>query len=266
MRFSGFVNIRRMQILQITDPHLYGNASGNLRGVETDSSLRTVLDAAFAAAHDYAAILVTGDLVQDDPSGYLRFASILGNQRVPVLCLPGNHDEPEAMRHALDRAPFQYCGTWSAEGWQFIMLNSYDAGHVGGRLTAGELARLDAALARSPAHALVSLHHHPVTMGSRWLDGIGLANADEFWQVIDAHRHVRGISWGHVHQSFEAERNGVRLFATPSTCAQFLPHSDRYAVDSRPPAYRVIDLRADGRIDTEVRWIEPLRVFQAVAR
>ena len=39
-----------MQILQITDPHLYGSASGRLRGVETDSSLRTVLDDAFAAA------------------------------------------------------------------------------------------------------------------------------------------------------------------------------------------------------------------------
>ena len=29
-----------MQILQITDPHLYGSASGALRGVETDASLR----------------------------------------------------------------------------------------------------------------------------------------------------------------------------------------------------------------------------------
>jgi Icc protein len=73
-----------MQILQITDPHLYGNASGNLRGVETDSSLRNVLDAALAETAEYAAILVTGDLVQDDPSGYLRFKSILGDQKVPV--------------------------------------------------------------------------------------------------------------------------------------------------------------------------------------
>jgi Icc protein len=255
-----------MQILQISDPHLYGNASGNLRGVETDSSLRNVLDAAFGASGEYAAILVTGDLVQDDPTGYLRFVSILGQQRVPVLCLPGNHDEPEAMRHALARAPFQYCGTCVIDAWQFIMLDSYDPGHVGGRLTADELARLDAALARSPAHALVCLHHHPVDMGSRWLDGIGLANADEFWRVIDAHRHVRGIAWGHVHQSFDGERNGVQLFATPSTGAQFKPHSDRYAVDTRPPAYRVFDLHADGGIHSEVRWIEPVRAVQAAAR
>ena len=253
-----------MQILQITDPHLYGNASGNLRGVETDSSLRNVLDAAFKTA-GYAAVLVTGDLVQDDPAGYLRFKSILAERRIPVLCIPGNHDEPEAMRHSLCHAPFQYCGTHVLGAWQFIMLDSYDPGHVGGRLDADELARLDATLAGSPAHALVCLHHHPVATGSRWLDDIGLANAAEFWQVIDAYPHVRGVAWGHVHQSYDGERNGVRLFSTPSTGAQFLPHSDRYAVDSRPPGYRIFDLHPDGRIQTEVRWIEPVRVGQAAA-
>ena len=50
------------------------------------------------------------------------------------------------------------------------MLDSYDPGHVGGRLTAQELERLDRALADSPAHAMVCLHHHPVEMGSRWID------------------------------------------------------------------------------------------------
>jgi 3',5'-cyclic-AMP phosphodiesterase len=255
-----------MQILQITDPHLYGNAGGNLRGVETDSSLRTVLDEAFATNIDYSAILVTGDLVQDDPSGYLRFKSIFCSLQKPVLCIPGNHDEPDAMRHSLEHEPFQYCGTRTIGSWQFIMLDSYDPGHVGGRFTAAELGRLDAALANSAAHALVCLHHHPVGMDSRWLDGIGLANAEEFWRVIDAYPHVRGIAWGHVHQAYDGERNGVRLMGTPSTCAQFLPKSDRYALDSRPPAYRRMELHDDGRIHTEVRWVEPLSMRPAVAR
>lgn len=260
-----------MRILQITDSHLYGNASGSLRGVETDSSLRTVLDDAFAhgasaQAPDYSAVLVTGDLVQDDPSGYLRFKSILGGLRTPVLCVPGNHDEPEAMHRSLCGEPFQYCGSYAIGAWQFIMLNSYDPGHVGGRLASSELARLDAALATSPAHALVCLHHHPVAMGSHWLDGIGLANADEFWRIIDAHANVRGVVWGHVHQCYDAERHGVRLLATPSTGAQFLPKSDRYAVDSRPPAYRRFDLHADGAIHTEVRWVESSGTHRAAAR
>jgi Icc protein len=255
-----------MQILQITDPHLYGSASGRLRGVETDSSLHAVLDDAFARVPDYAAVLVTGDLVQDDSSGYLRFRSVFGNIKKPVLCVPGNHDEPEAMRRELAGPPFQICGSHEAEGWQFIMLDSYDPGHVGGRLTAAELERLDATLAASPKHAMVCLHHHPIVMGSRWLDTVGLAAPEEFWRVIDAHAHVRAVVWGHVHQVYDGRRGDVRLFATPSTGAQFLPQSDRYVVDSRPPAYRLFDLGWDGRIDTEVHWIESLPMRQSVAR
>src|ERR1700719_3914346 len=139
-----------MQILQITDPHLYGSAAARLRGVETDSSLRAALDDAIARVPDYAAMLVTGDLVQDDISGYLRFRSYFGSIKKPVLCIPGNHDEPEAMRKELSGAPFQICGTHEVDGWQFIMLDSYDPGHVGGRLCPSELARLDDALSRSP--------------------------------------------------------------------------------------------------------------------
>ena len=255
-----------MQILQITDPHLYGSATGKLRGVETDSSLHAVLDDAFARVPDYAAMLVTGDLVQDDGSGYLRFRSIFGNIKKPVLCIPGNHDEPEAMRRELKGAPFQICGTHEAEGWQFIMLDSYDPGHVGGRLTPNELARLDTALASSSKHAMVCPDHHPITMGSRWLDTVGLTEPEAFWRVIDSHPQVRAVVWGHVHQVYDGRRGDVRLFATPSTGAQFLPKSDRYAVDTRPPAYRHFNLHADGRIDTAVHWIESSPMRQSLAR
>jgi Icc protein len=254
-----------MQILHITDPHLYGSATGRLRGVETDPSLHAVLDDAFARVPDYRAVLVTGDLVQDDKSGYLRFRSLFGALTKPVLCIPGNHDEPEAMRKELAGAPFEICGAHEIGDWHFIMLDSYDPGHVGGRLTKTELARLDAALARSPKHAMVCLHHHPIAMGSRWLDSVGLADPGEFWRIIDAHAHVRAVVWGHVHQDFDGKRGDVRLFATPSTGAQFLPQSDRYAVDSRPPAYRTFELHADGRIETSVRWVEYVAARHAAA-
>ena len=254
-----------MQILQITDPHLYGNADGKLRGVETDASLRSVLDEAFAQVPDYSAVLVTGDLVQDDPSGYLRFRSIFGNVKKPVLCIPGNHDEPEAMRAELAQAPFQICGTY---------VERRLAVHHAGQLRPGPCRRAsdDARTPPSRSHVgkiirtrMVCLHHHPIDMDSRWLDSVGLANADEFWRVIDSHPQVLAIAWGHVHQEYDGMRGGVRLFATPSTCAQFLPKSERYAVDSRPPAYRRFELRPDGDIISEVRWVESMPMCRAAA-
>jgi Icc protein len=246
-----------MQILQFTDPHLFGRADGKLRGVTSDASLRAVLDDALAEFPDYSALLVTGDLVQDDATGYSRFRSHFGGLKRPVLCIPGNHDHPEAMRRELAAPPFAVCGAHRFGTWQLIMLDSMDPGEVGGRLVQAELARLDRDLAHfGHLHTMVCLHHHPIAMGSSWIDGIGLANSDEFWRVIDSHPQVRGVVWGHVHQVYDGARGGVRLFATPSTGAQFLPASNQYALDSRPPAYRSFRLHADGRIESEVRWVE----------
>ena len=82
-----------LRLTQFTDPHLYGNESESLRGVPTLPALRAAL--AHARARDWPpdALLVTGDIVQDDPGGYAHFRSVFGGLGLPVLCLPGNHDE-----------------------------------------------------------------------------------------------------------------------------------------------------------------------------
>ena len=43
-----------------------------------------------------------------------------------------------------------------------------------------------------------------------------------------------------------SSRNGVRYLTTPSTCFQFLPAVDNFAVDTRPPGFRWLDLVPDG--------------------
>ena len=251
--------MRRMselRLIQFTDPHLYADESGALRGVMTLPALRRTL--AHAQARDWPAdaILVTGDLVQDDPGGYANFVKVFGQLAAPVYCLPGNHDEPVAMRKALSQPPFVLGGFVDMGAWRIVLLDSCVPGAADGRLSDAALAALDAALTGAAGrHALVCLHHHPVPMSSRWLDRVGLQNAAELFRVIDAHRNVRALLWGHVHQSYDGLRRNVRLLGTPSTCAQFLPHSDEFAVDPRPPAYRTLSLRADGTLLTEVVWV-----------
>ena len=95
-----------LRIVQFTDPHLYGSENESLRGVPTLPALRAAL--AHARARDWPphALLVTGDIVQDDPGGYSHFRRVFAGLGLPVLCLPGNHDEPEAMRRELAGEPF----------------------------------------------------------------------------------------------------------------------------------------------------------------
>lgn len=246
-----------VRLIQFTDPHLYREETGMLRGVATYPALMSTLASARARDWPVDGILVTGDLVQDDPGGYALVRRAFGGLGQPVYCLPGNHDLPEVMRREL-REPFRLGGHVDLGAWRLILLDSTVPGCAGGRLSSGTLAELDAALAGAPErHALVCLHHHPVAMSSRWLDRVGLANPEELFRVLDAHRNVRAVLWGHVHQSFDGLRRHVRLLGTPSTCTQFLPHAEEFAIDPRPPAYRTLELRPDGTLDTEVVWLEP---------
>lgn len=247
-----------LRILHITDPHLHAERTGRLRGVATDDTLVRCLDHAFATGRRPDAVLATGDLVQDESrAGYERFRELLGGRGVPVYCLPGNHDDPAVMRDVLRTTPFQYCGVARHGPWTLILLDTFARGDDGGRLAAAELERLDRVLAEDPAgHCLVALHHHPVPMGSAWLDSVPLRNATEFLAVCDRHPRLRAVVWGHVHQASDGQRGTVRLLSTPSTCAQFRPRAARFTLDDLPPAYRWLELRADGTIDTSAVWVE----------
>lgn len=254
-------NMSQLRLIQFTDPHLYGNETESLRGVQTAPALAHALARARARDWPVDAVLVTGDIVQDDPAGYAHFRRLLRNAGAPVLCIPGNHDDPEALRRELDCEPFVVGGQFDLGPWRVVLLDTWVAGSAAGRLSAASLTQLDQALRTAAGrHALVCLHHHPVSMSSSWLDAVGLRNAADFWKVLDRHHNVRAVLWGHVHQCFDALRGDVRLLATPSTCAQFMPGSEEFALDSLPPAYRTLQLRADGTLTTEVVWVEECAV------
>ena len=260
--------VSTVRLTQFTDLHLYGDENGRLRGVNTLASLSAALEHARQGPWPPDALLVTGDLVQDDPGGYAHFRRLFGSLSLPVLCLPGNHDHPETMRRELSRSPFVTGGHADLGLWRIVLLDSVVPGCAGGTLSAASLAALDTVLAQAGNRpALVCLHHQPVPMASRWLDQVGLTHAADFLAVIDRHPNVRGVVWGHVHQSFDTLRNGVRLLATPSTCAQFRPRSEQFAVDERPPGYRMLQLKPDGSIVTEVIWtnVSPARSAVSVA-
>lgn len=248
-----------LRLLHITDTHLFARAEGRLRGVDTFRTLARVLDHAAADSRPPDAILVTGDLSQDEtPEAYERFRTLLSAPGTPVWCLPGNHDAPALMREVLCAPPFRVGGTIAAGNWCVTLLDSYVSGDNGGRLAPGELEGLDAVLRENRGrHTLVALHHHALPLNSRWLDALGLYNADELLAIIDRSREVRCVVAGHVHQASAVSRNDVQFLTTPSTCFQFLPCADNFAVDTRPPGYRWLDLMADGAVGTEVVWVDP---------
>ena len=245
-----------VRLLQFTDLHLCAEGSGRVKGVETAATFARCLQHARANHSPVDAVLLTGDLVQDDSRAYLELAALMATEPGPVHCLPGNHDLPAEMEALLGRPPFDMAPVQRYGDWTLLQLDSAVAGAAHGHLSAESLGFLDDALARfADSHVLVVLHHQPVPIGSAWLDSIGLMNGPELLQAVARHRNVRGMLWGHVHQSFDGMHGGVAMMSTPSTCFQFVPGRDDFAIDERPPGYRWLHLYPDGRIDTRVVWV-----------
>ena len=256
MRFGHIPN-DPLRVLHLTDPHLFADQHGELRGAVTYASLQRVI--AHYLAGDWQADLValTGDVIQDDSAeAYAHCRNLLVELDRPIICVPGNHDVRSLMRDALNDAPFTYCGSLDFGNWLLVSVDSCAAGRAGGAIRDDEISRVQHIIAGSDAeHVIVCLHHPPVPMQSAWLDSVGLDNGAAFLSRLADTGRVRTTIFGHVHQAYDRYHDGIRVIATPSTCRQFLPLADEFAVDDKPPAYRRIALGPGGDIDTEVIWV-----------
>ena len=244
-------------LVQLTDSHLFADADVSLLGLNTAQSLQQVVDKARAEQGQVDLLLGTGDLAQDGSvAAYQRFRQVSELLCANARWLPGNHDRLAQMREATVQTrlldPVLDIGNW-----RIILLNSQVPGATPGYLEEEQLQLLARAVSEAPQrHHLVCLHHHPVPVGSEWIEPIGLRNAKEFWAVLDRFPQVRAVLWGHIHQPFDRVHNGVRLLATPSTCVQFTPGSTDFDVSGEAPGYRWLRLHPDGALDTGVSRLD----------
>lgn len=239
-------------VLHLTDTHIAASEDYALKGVGVRRSLTRILaDCARQGQPDL--LLATGDLAQDGSEAAYRWLAETLEPTVPRLaCLAGNHDDPVHLAAVLPM-PKQLL----LEGWRIILLHTPIPDAEGGCLADSELVFLDEALAAPPMPTLIALHHPPLSLGSRWLDTIGLENAGDFWRLVEHRHQVRAVLFGHAHQAFDTLRGSIRLLGTPSTCAQFRPHADAFALDTLPPGYRTLALHADGQLETAVHYLPP---------
>lgn len=247
-----------LKILHVTDPHLFAEAGGALRGTVTNESFEAVLRHVEASGWRADLVVMTGDVVQDDSRGaYERFRDLVAPLGLPVYCVPGNHDIPALMREVLGAEPFHYCESGVHGSWLVAGVDTVVEGSAGGRVAASELDRIGRLLETTAAeHALACLHHPPLPVGSRWLDRVGLENGPEFLETIAESGKVRAVLFGHAHQAFEGAFGAIRVIGTPSTCTQFEKGSDEFAVSGHPPAYRRLALHANGAVDADLVWVD----------
>ena len=239
-----------LRVVQVSDCHVSSDPDTDYRGVMAGSTLESLLPAILKFDPDL--LLLTGDVSEDaSPESYGRVSAMLSSIDVPVLALPGNHDNPRVMARCFPRGPWDGPLFYAHENWHFVLLDSTRPGEICGFLDGGHLEGLRQGLARSRAeHLLVALHHQPVEVGSPCFDRYPLQAPERLLEILEKEPRVRGIAWGHIHQHYSSEYHGIRMLGSPSSAANTRPGTERFTLDESGPACRWMVLGQDGVIQT----------------
>lgn len=243
-----------VRVLQITDTHLFANPQETMRGCATAQTLNQVIRAIQPLCPTLDALLLTGDLSQDEtPESYRRLYEMIAPLSVPTYWIPGNHDDFHTMGTILNQPPFQSQKTVNLGNWTLILLNTQEPRQVAGRLSPNSLTWLEEQLKQGRDRpTLLVMHHPPCRIESAWMDDLRLQNSQDFYQVIDSHPQVKGVVFGHIHQAFEAIRRQIPYLGSPSTCIQFKPQTPTLVLDDGGPGCRLLTLQADGHLEAQV--------------
>lgn len=247
-----------VRLLQITDTHLFADCERDLLGVQTVRSYEAVIEHASQYISKCAAVLCTGDLTQDhSQASYQFFSDKIKQLDMSCFWLPGNHDMQSVMLPSLLEQGLAQAKQIVSEHWQIILLDSQVEGVPHGHLSEQQLNFLEEKLQEYPEkHALIAVHHHILPVGSAWLDQHILKNNEQFIKLISLFKQVKAVLSGHVHQAFDVVQDGVRYLTSPSTCIQFKPKSNDFALDDKAPGYRHLVLRKSGDLVTQVERIK----------
>jgi Icc protein len=249
-----------VSIAQITDIHLFANERQELLGMSTKESLCAVIEQLRNLGSELDLLLLTGDISGDgSPESYDNLQNLLHPLQIPTYSLPGNHDCAIAMEEVLNLKLFSRRKSFERGGWNFILLNSCVPQQVHGYLSLETLDWLDSQLTiMDEKPTLIAVHHPPFFVNSHWLDSTSLQNSEDFFAIVDHYPQIKLVICGHIHQEFQYQRHHIHYLATPSTCVQFQPNSQNFALDNRQPGFRQLKLYPNGTWES---WVERVPYF-----
>lgn len=169
-------------------------------------------------------VLFTGDLVNDGrPEQYAHLRELIAPLRLPYCLMPGNHDDPDALRAAFPHhaagTTHPRCDELIETAVRLVLLDSSRGPAPGGWLDDAQLAWLEGVLdADQATPTVVALHHPPFATGIDHMDAMALDDhsAAALAAIIGRHRHVERVLCGHIHRSITTRFAGTIAMTVPS--------------------------------------------------
>ena len=178
----------------------------------------------------------------------------------PVLCVAGNHDVLDIMQ--MVNLPIEpiILGDWMLVGF-----DSHEDEAPSAKVEQTDLAKFTRHVHLHPQaqHLLMATHHPVFEIGCPWLDRDRIQQPVELVQQLFnmTDKRLRGVVFGHIHQEaygvvdLPEVNQGIPAWAVPSTCFQFAPQTQNFAIDDKNPGYRWLQLHEDGRITSQVERV-----------
>ncbi|NUT92494.1 MAG: phosphodiesterase [Saccharothrix sp.] len=235
----------------LSDTHFDGGARATARA-------RRVLEYLNGLPGPLDAILVSGDIADHGLTSEYELAREHLTSKVPVLVLPGNHDDRGNFRRVLlggaGDAPVNQVE--KIGDVVFALCDSSIPGRADGLLDDGTLDWLDDVL-RQGAPTFVCFHHPPVTVHSPGIDSIRQFGEDRLAAVLARHDNVVGVLCGHAHTGAASTFAGLPLRVAPGVVnTLLLPWESDEVIDlDLPPAVAFHVLSDDLRLTTHYRVV-----------
>ncbi|MEC3955189.1 metallophosphoesterase [Nocardia sp. CDC153] len=166
-------------------------------------------------------IIVTGDIADEGEVEEYQQARLALASEVPVLVLPGNHDDRGNLRQVLfgqDPGYEPINAVHRGDGVTVVLLDSSIPGKPEGHLDEVTYAFLEDALERTAADdvVLVAMHHPPVAVQSTVVDPIRLTNPERLAEIVAGDARIAAVLTGHVHAGLMTSFAGKPLIVAPS--------------------------------------------------
>ena len=251
--------MQKHYILQISDTHLFGDKNRKINGSNSYHNLKNVIHHVVSLEKTPDLIIVSGDLSQDCTfESYQHLANLLNRCGIKYYFCPGNHDDVDIINKVFDmnwkKDKVDY--SFDLNGWSINVIDTSVYPDVGGELSDEQLKNLEKSLNQNKSKpTIVFMHHHPISINSKWLDNYILKNPEKFINIVKSNPQVKAVLFGHIHQVFEKSIDGTFYGSAPASCYQVVPKTETFTIEKLTAGYRLIELDGD-KFSSKVIWVD----------
>lgn len=231
-----------MLIAQISDPHLRPHGVLYQGVVDANAMLASAVQQLEMLSPRPDLVILSGDVVDEGAvAEYDEARAILAKLTLPLVVIPGNHDERENFRDCFsDHAYLPKLGPL-----HFVIDDHGPVRIIGLDVTIPGLHHglvderaahwLDEVLAHAPDRpTIIMMHQPPFATHVPYLDAYWCREGHRLAEVVSRYPAVERIACGHVHRFMLVRFGGTTLCTAPSTTTAI---ALQLRPDARPASY-----------------------------